>query len=661
MIGSVRTVARRDCMVTRLCEKYVVFESKSEPRGLNNPHEAVPQGIGMATLLHPHIKGGVEGRAYQLRAAKDALSGSTLMVMPTGFGKTAVEWMAMAEYIDKEGKILLIAPSTGLIHQHAQMVNEKLNLTKDDICILTGDIKPEKRPELWNNAKLILATPQVIRNDSRNGIIDISEVALLIVDEAHHATGSHAMAEVGDIYQEARMDGLVLAATASPGVKEEKVLEIIQRLGIERLHLANREDELLKPYATEMNVEEHRIDSPTLLIELITPLLMLEEEEADILKRGGFLVANQRVTTATIEEAHRRASAAIRRGDKRGYDAAKKIADLRRLHRLVDLLRSQGVLCARAYLDRAEEEGRSSRKTGRFLSLPQVNLLRQRIEKMDEIHPKPALVQRSIRQSLRRNPEGRIIVFTEYRDTVDILCNLLSTDSRLQVGRFVGQTNKGARSGMNQKKQLEQLSRFREGELNILVATSVAEEGLDVPSADRVILYEPVPSAIRAIQRRGRTARQRSGDVHILISNGSRDEFVQRAAEARETRMHSTLNRIIKQARLPRRSPPDGNLLNRFKILRDDDEISATDFIKSECDRLLTKDTKPDKHTIESQNKSYTKDVKISSRPRTQMSLESFVDDGSNVSDDTKAQADSSAAAMSEIDAMDPEKKRRQD
>ncbi len=638
----------------------MVFESKSETRGLNNPHEAVPQGIDMATLLHPHIKGGIEARAYQLRAAKDALSCSTLMVMPTGFGKTAVEWMAMAEYIDSDGKILLIAPSTGLIHQHAQMVSEKLTLHEDDICILTGDIKPEKRPALWHDAKLILATPQVIRNDSRNGIIDISEVALLIVDEAHHATGSHAMAEVGDIYLDARMDGLILAATASPGVKEEKVLEIIQRLGIERLHLANREDDLLKPYASQMNVEEHRIDSPTLLQELIAPLVILEEEEAEILKRGGFLVGNQRVTTATIEEAHRRASAAIRRGDKRGYDAAKKIADLRRLHRLIDLLRSQGVLCARAYLDRAEEEGRSSRKTGRFLGLHQVHLLRQIIAKMDEIHPKPALVQRSIRQSLRRNPEGRIIVFTEYRDTVDILCNLLSSDSRLQVGRFVGQTNKGARSGMSQKKQLEQLTRFREGELNVLVATSVAEEGLDVPSADRVILYEPVPSAIRAIQRRGRTARQRSGDVHILISNGSRDEYVQRAAEARETKMHRTLNRIIRQARLPRRTPPDGNLLNRFTISDEEGEITAGDFIKKECERLLTKTAEGDKVIIPKGKKTIA-EVKISSRPRSQMSLESFVNTDPIVDGNIQSQADSAAAAMSEIDAIDPEKKRPQD
>ena len=64
---------------------------------------------------------------------------------------------------------------------------------------------------------------------------------------------------------------------------------------------------------------------------------------------------------------------------------------------------------------------------------------------------------------------------------------------------------------------------------------------LDVPAADLVLMYEPVPSAIRSIQRRGRTARQRSGTVKTLVAVGTRDQFVSHAAKAKERKMHSNL------------------------------------------------------------------------------------------------------------------------
>ena len=135
---------------------------------------------------------------------------------------------------------------------------------------------------------------------------------------------------------------------------------------------------------------------------------------------------------------------------------------------------------------------------------------------------------------------------------------------------------------MKQKEQIEQLERFKNGELNVLVATSVGEEGLDVPAADSVILYEPVPSAIRAIQRRGRTARQRDGDVHILIAKGTRDEYVQQAAIKREQSMYRTLDSLQMQSRLPKRAAPKSNVLDEFKV----DGNSVKSFIESEEKRL---------------------------------------------------------------------------
>ena len=566
-------------------------------------------------LSHPNLRDGVEARAYQLLAAKQAISGSTLLVMPTGLGKTAVQWMAMADALEGKGKIVLVAPTTGLVAQQARMAKEFINLEKERIVTMTGSDRPAKREEIWKDAKIVMATPHVIRNDARNGRILLSEIDLLIVDEAHHATGSDSMAQLGDLYLEASSNAMILAATASPGVKAAKVLEVIQRLGIERLHVTKRDDDLVQPYITSMDIKKHELNLPEKLHEIIRPLRILESEEAEFLSRSGFLVNPGRITTAAIEEAQRRASAAIGRGDARGYDAAKRIGDLRRLHRLLDLLDTQGLKCAVKYLERAKFE--KDRKTKRFLSMPQVAELLRDHKNGEEYHPKPELVTTLVENGLKN--DGKVIVFTEYRDTVDNLLELLNNNPEIKPGKFVGQASKGSQIGMKQKEQIAQLQRFKDGEINVLVATSVGEEGLDVPAADSVILYEPVPSAIRAIQRRGRTARQRDGDVHILIAKGTRDEYVQHASMKREQSMYRTLESLQKQSRLPKRAAPRSGILEDFKV----DEEDVDSFISSEEKRLFREKEIIDKSPI-AIKKTPQKKVELINRPRNQKSLTDF-------------------------------------
>ena len=173
-------------------------------------------------LSHPNLRDGVEARAYQLLAAKQAVSGSTLLVMPTGLGKTAVQWMAMANALNGDGKIVLVAPTTGLVAQQARMAKEFINLDSEKIVTMTGSDRPAKRQDMWKDAKIVMATPHVIRNDARNGRILLSDIDLLIVDEAHHATGSDSMAQLGDLYLEASSNAMILAATASPESRRAK-------------------------------------------------------------------------------------------------------------------------------------------------------------------------------------------------------------------------------------------------------------------------------------------------------------------------------------------------------------------------------------------------------------------------------------------------------
>ncbi len=99
----------------------------------------------------------------------------------------------------------------------------------------------------------------------------------------------------------------------------------------------------------------------------------------------------------------------------------------------------------------------------------------------------------------------------------------LRENSGLTVERFVGQASKQNDPGLSQDEQAEILRNFRDGDTNALVATCVAEEGLDIPSVDLVIFYEPIPSEIRYIQRKGRTGRKTAGKAIILAANKTFD------------------------------------------------------------------------------------------------------------------------------------------
>ena len=542
----------------------------------------------MPVVIHPFLKDGVEARAYQIRALKNALSSSCLMVMPTGFGKTAVEWMVMAEFLRQhDKKIILIAPTTGLVAQQQRMARDMINIDPEHILCYTGETAPEKRHEIWRKGRILMATPQVIRNDATNRRISLDDVSLIIFDEAHHATGNHAYAQVGDLYLSQNPSGFTLAATASPGSSKGAILEVAKRLGIDRLDVSIKDEALLKPYAVTLHNDVIYVDLPESLKTLIFPLQEHQSLEVESIQRMGFMGSVKNLTSRIITEAQQSISRAIGRRDKRGYNAARKVSDIRRMHMLLDLLKTQGVKAGLAFLDKAESEGRSGdRGTNRFLAQPVIHNFRNDARNLGELHPKAEIVNKMVKQKISENPNSRIIIFTEYRYTVNNLTELLSNIEGVKVSQFIGQSSSGKQKGMTQKEQLARLEEFRSGKVNVLVATSVGEEGLDVPAAELVLLYEPVPSAIRSIQRRGRTARQTSGTVKTLVANETRDQFVSHAAKAREKKMYNNLADIKRQGRLQFSPSSMEEILSFFDIELDDNRITAEQFLELEITKL---------------------------------------------------------------------------
>ena len=182
--------------------------------------------------------------------------------------------------------------------------------------------------------------------------------------------------------------------------------------------------------------------------------------------------------------------------------------------------------------------------------------LAKQAEKYGWEHPKLREITKILKQELGddgqtklkttrfddKSDEGasKIIVFTQYRDTLEMIHQKLEKEG-IKSAKFFGQASKDGEKGLTQKQQKAIIKSFRMGEYDVLLSTSVAEEGIDIPAVDLVVLYEPVPSEVRMIQRRGRTGRKRTGRVKVLITEGTRDEAYYWSSIRKEDHMKNQL------------------------------------------------------------------------------------------------------------------------
>ncbi len=531
-------------------------------------------------VAHPGlISETVQARAYQLQAVDDAMAGSMLLILPTAAGKTAVAWLSIVERLERTGGwALVIAPTVALSNQHLENAIPVLfNAEELNPITLSGQQTASKRPELWSSSRLVFATPQVVRNDVRKGVLSLSDCSILVVDEAHHCTGEHAMAEVAEMYISQSANPLILATTASPGSRREQVQEICRRLEIQKIHMRTKEDPMVAEFLSELDVEEVGVEVPEEIRELAEPFRIWQEGIVDRERRSGRYVMPGAINQAGLSNAMERAQAAIGRGDASGFRSSSQIATAMRLHHLINHLLCQGIAASRHFISRMEEEEEKSKSSRDFLRDGRVRKLSATLKGMVEVHSKVSAVRRLVRERIRRDDASRIIVFANYRDTVEALEGALSDLDGVRAIQFIGQSRRSGSGGLTAKQQISRLSEFREGGANVLVATSVGEEGLDIPSADLVIFYEPVSSEIRTIQRRGRTGRRRQGEVAVLVAEGTRDERAKDSAKRKEEFMHKAARRVSRE--LPGSPHKDLSNLERFSVSSEGVVCSAAEFV----------------------------------------------------------------------------------
>ncbi|WP_406655651.1 DEAD/DEAH box helicase [Methanolobus sp. ZRKC2] len=532
-------------------------------------------------IRHPLIKqDAVEQRLYQLDLAGKALAASTLVVLPTGLGKTIVSLLVIASRLEKAGgKVLVLSPTKPLVEQHASFFRKVLSIPEEEVLTFTGSISPSQREELWKSGKVIVSTPQVIENDILTKRIHLDDVTHITFDEAHRATGNYAYTYIAEKYFETARDALCLGITASPGSSDERIAEVCQALHIESVAVKTESDKDVASYIQKKDIEWKRINLPSEMKEIKDLLQKVLDDRYKRLTDAGYPIHNHRyVSKKDLLSLQQRLQGELRgTPDSSVYGAISILAEILKISHAVEVTETQGLGALRMYMERLDNEAGSSKGSKASKRLAEDLYIRQvahRLRDCDCEHPKMEHVKKIVLEQLSNKPESRVIVFANYRDTAEMITKTLEEIEEIRPVRFVGQASKYKDKGLTQKQQVEIINRFKAGEYNTLVATSVAEEGLDIPSTDLVLFYEPVPSEIRSIQRKGRTGRKHEGRVVVLVTKGTRDEGYYWSSLSKEKKMQSNMQML--QEMMP---PQDkGNFQEKLIEMEDRDQVTLADF-----------------------------------------------------------------------------------
>ena len=460
------------------------------------------------TLLHIDKKfikkDSIEKRDYQENLAQQAIKENCIVVLPTGLGKTTIALHVISEYLSKGKGILFLAPTRVLVNQHYDFL--KNTLTIEDIALITGEDPVQKRTKLWGNS-VICATPEITKNDLDRQIVSPDQFGLVIFDEVHRTVGDYAYSGIAERF--ANSNVRILGMTATLPSEKDKATEILTRLNISSVAERTEESTDVKPYMQETNTEWVTVDLTPEMKAIQTLLKLALDERYDTLKKYGLQLNGQQSLSALL-----RVRQFVLRQNKR---CAKPLFTAIRIHYALNMFEAHGITSFLKFCERAEaKKGVGVRELfeedpnfTRAIHLAKVaqskGIEHPKIEKLEEI---------------LKTISGKALVFSSYRDSVDVIYSRL-TEMGLKAGILIG---KAGETGLKQKKQIETVQKFRDGEFDILIATRVGEEGLDISEVNQVIFYDNIPSSIRFIQRRGRTGRKDTGKLIVLMAKNTIDE-----------------------------------------------------------------------------------------------------------------------------------------
>lgn len=484
--------------------------------------EQTDENLALRTWHYPIIND--SDREFQQKIIESSLMRNTLVCLPTGLGKTFIGLATMYNFHRwfPSRKIIFMAPTRPLVNQQyrawTQLFSKQLNIIAIEI---TGSMGPEKRHQAWSEQRIFFTTPQVLENDLKNNIIEKESIVCLIIDEAHKSVGNYAYCSIVKILSDSNVKFRICALTATPGSTVSSIQNLINSLKIETTEFISESSEDIKSYVCERTREVVTVPADPTIESINTAL-------DDIIKTFYILpLKNFNMNLSEDIDAMNIVSlpSGHQSGAVDGY-----LAGLRVMIHLRDLLVFYGINSMLAYIESLETghntplKSRIRKQLSSHEAFQQLMLhLRTRITMPTFLsHPKLKFLGQILKshfESSNSQTETRAMVFSNYRESVLEICQYLkNTSSSLRPAPLLGQSQQGDGVKNGKLAQQNTIESFIQGSFNILVATCIGEEGLDIGLVDLIVFYDAHSSPIRLLQRSGRTGRQRNGRIVILVN-----------------------------------------------------------------------------------------------------------------------------------------------
>lgn len=504
----------------------------------------------ISTWVYPTNLG--KTRDYQFNITQKGLFHNLLVALPTGLGKTFIAATIMLNWFrwTRDAQIVFVAPTKPLVAQQVSACFGVAGIPRSQTTMLTGEAAPGIRAQEWQDKRVFFMTPQTLINDLKSGIADPKRIVLLVVDEAHRATGGYAYVEVVKFLRRYNQSFRVLALTATPGSTVESVQAVIDGLEISKVEIRTEQSLDIREYVHARNTEVQTFknsEEMVLCMDLLSKTLQPLVDQLRTLNaywgRDPMALTAYGLTKSRqqwmLSDAGRNSSFGLKGKVNAIFTVLASLAHG------IDLLKYHGITPFYRHLlhFQGNTDGQKGGKYQRQIVQDEhfkklMNHLSPWTKNPEFIgHPKLEYLKQVVLNHFMDAGEGsagaegasqsttRVMIFVHFRDSAEEVARVLKRyEPMIRPQVFVGQASAKGSDGMNQKTQLGVVQKFKQGTYNTIVATSIGEEGLDIGEVDLIVCYDSSASPIRMLQRMGRTGRKRAGNIVLLLMEGKEEE-----------------------------------------------------------------------------------------------------------------------------------------